>query len=227
MDNIAEDEEKDSESDDGEGDDEEGDDGEGDDEESDDGERNDEIKLIPATPVAQVSIKSSFIALIQFFEATTAETLRPTQPGEARLPEEICGMVLRYVSDTKTYNSCLKVSRRFRLFCQQRLAVMDNIVFLEPLPKDLASSITKEKEKGRLDPQPLPDFLAVEVSSDRQMNVWFGSRHMRGDALTCCIVTGSEWNRKTFINHGVVFQGLCASLPEDEGAGKRKTSAAL
>ena len=46
-----------------------------------------------------VSIKNSFMALVQFFEATTLETLRPTQPNEARLPEEICGMVLRNMSD--------------------------------------------------------------------------------------------------------------------------------
>ena len=49
-----------------------------------------------------VSIKNSFMALVQFFEATTLENLRPTQPKEARLPEEICEMVFHNVSDTKT-----------------------------------------------------------------------------------------------------------------------------
>ena len=113
-----------------------------------------------------VSIKNSFMALVQFFEATTLETLRPTQPNEARLPEEICEIVLRNVSDTKTYNTCLKVSRRFRLICQQRPLVMENIAFLEPLADDPAYSINIEMEDMIHGPQPLPDFLAVDMSSD-------------------------------------------------------------
>ena len=129
----------------------------------------------------EVPIKVSFMALIHFFEATTLETLRPTQPNEIRLPEEICEMVLRNVSDTKTYNACLKGFRRFRLICQQRPLVMDKIVFLEPLPDDQALFINQEKEDGIQGPQPLPHFIAVDLSSDRQMGVWFGSG-TRGNA---------------------------------------------
>lgn len=57
-------------------------------------------------------------------------------------------MVLRNVSDTKTYNTCLKVSRRLRLIRQQRPLVMDNIAFLEPLADEPALFINGEKEDG-------------------------------------------------------------------------------
>ena len=171
-----------------------------------------------------VSIKNSFIALVQFFEATTLKTLRPTQPNEARLPKEICEMVLRNVSDTKTYNTCLKISSRFRLICQQRPLVMDNIAFLEPLADDPAYFINKAKEDVIHGPQPVPDFLAVDVSSDRQMGFWFRSGNGGGNPLTCLIIAGNAQHRRSFANCSVDFQGLCVPLPGADKAGKRKTS---
>lgn len=171
-----------------------------------------------------VSIKNLFIALVQLFEATTTETLRPTQPNEARLPEEICEMVLHNVSDTKTYNTCLKFSRRFRLNCQQRPLVMDNIAFLEPLADEPAFFINGEKEDGIHDPQPLPDFLAVDVSSDRQMGIWVRSGNNGGNPLTYLIVTENERHRRPFANCRVDFQGLSVPPPCADKAGKRKIS---
>ena len=47
-------------------------------------------ELIHISPVMAASIKKSFMAMIQFFEATTRETLRPTQRNEARPPGETC-----------------------------------------------------------------------------------------------------------------------------------------
>lgn len=186
-----------------------------------------EVELIQKAPVTKALIKNSFVALIQFFEATTLETLRLTQANEARLPEEICEMVLRNVSDIRTYNSCLKVSRRFRRICQQRPLVMDNIVFLEPLPNDPALLIPKGEDKGTQDPLPSPDFLAVEVFSDRQMEVWLHSGGGLGDALECLVVAGYEWNRKTYVaNESVRFRGLCVSTPRADKARKRKRRAA-
>lgn len=208
-----------------------------------DDESEDDIKLIvQRKPVTEASIKQFLMGLIQFFEATILETLRPTQPNEARLPEEICQMVLPNVSDTKTYNSCLKVSRRFRLICQQRPLVMDNVVFLEPLPRDPASLlIKKEAEKSNPQPwrrrenrvqgpPPLPDFLAVDLSSTRHMDVWCNPGDCgssSSDALTCLVVAGCEMNRKSFAGHGVRFQGLCVPIPpEVDEAGQRRMRAA-
>lgn len=194
--------------------------------ELDDEESEDEMVLVPTTtPVTQASIKNSFMALIQLFEATTRENLRPSQPNEARLPEEICEMVLRNVSDTKTFNSCLKVSRRFRLICQRQPLVMDNVVFLEPLSTDTASLITKDEGKdkqGHL----TPDFLAVEISSDQRMEVWLRPSS-RGDGLKCLVVAGSEWNRKTYVaENGVEFGGLRVPAPGTKKASKSKKNVA-
>ena len=62
-------------------------------------------------------------------------------------------------------------------------------------------------------PQSLPDFLAVDVSSDRQMGVWFRSGNGGGNALTCFIVAGNERHRRPFANCRVDFQGLCVPPP--------------
>ena len=192
---------------------------------TDDEECKRHVKRVAPIPVKDVSIKSTFMALVQFFEAITLESLRPAQPNEARLPDEICEMVLHNVSDTKTYNACLKVSRIFRLICQQRPLVMDNIIFKDPLPKDQASSSIQEKKdkKLRSGPQIPPDFLAVEVSSDRQMNVWLRSDNSHSDNLTCFVVAGHEWNRKTVVRQRICFQGLRVPLADADEAGKRKT----
>ena len=173
----------------------------------------------PGTAVTETAIQHSFMALLQLFEATACETLRPTQPNEARLPEEICEMVLRNVSDTKTYNSCLKVSRRFRLICQQRPLVTDNVVLLEVVPKDSAPCITENRGRRKRKPLPPPDFLAVEVSSDQQMKVWIGSSDVPGDALTCLVIAGHEWNRKTYVEDSTVTcVRSCVPTPEANDA---------
>ena len=202
-------------------------------------ETEDEVELIvQPNPVTEASIKKSFMGLVHFFEATILETLRPTQPNEARLPEEICQMVLRNVSDIKTYNSCLKASRRFRLMCQERTLVMDNIVLLEPLRRDPASLVVKEKaaksnsrpsvrrKKRVQDPQVPPDFLAVELSSARHMDVWFNPRGGSSEALECVIVAGRDLNRKSCARQGIKFQGLCVHIPpEKDEAFKRRMRA--
>lgn len=158
------------------------------------------------------STRTTFMALIQFFEATTLETLRRSEQIEARIPDELSAMVLQNVDDMKTYNACMKVSRSFRLACQRRTLVMDNIVFLEPPERDPALSISREKEEDTHDPQPRPDFLAVEVSSNRQMDVWLRIHQTHNEDLDCLIVAGKELNRKTY-DLSVVFQGLHIPLP--------------
>lgn len=178
-----------------------------------------EVERSTTVPAMGISISTTFMALIQFFEATTLETLRRTKPNEARLPEEICAMVLRKVYDIKTYNACLKVSRRFRLICQERTLVMDNIVFLEPLPRNPALPVSQEEEKNTHDPPRPPDFLAVEVSSDRQMDVWLQFSTGPLVALPYLVVAGKELNRKTFARFTVFIRGLHIPLPGADEAG--------
>ena len=180
------------------------------------------VDSVAPMPVKDGSIKSTFMALVHFFETVTLETLSPIRPNEARLPDEICEMVLHHVCDTKTYNACLKVSRRFRLIYQERPLVMNDIVFQDPLPKDQASSYSQEDEdEVSPGPQVPPDFLAVAVSSGRQMSVWLKWGDSRADALTCFVVAGNEWNRKTFIRQSISFQGLRSPLAGGYGIGKR------
>ena len=193
-----------------------------------DDEEEDDAESIEPLPIRDVSIRATFMALVLFFETTILETLRPIQQNEARLPDEICELVLRNVSDIKTYNSCLKVSRRFRLICQQRTLVMDDLEFLEPLPQDQVTA-SSPKKKTR-DCQPQPDFLAMDMASDRRMDVSlrsgnnYRSGNSCGDALTCSVVAGKEWNKKTFANTCIVFQGLRLPLAGADETGNREPS---
>ena len=100
---------------------------------------------------------------------------------------------------------------------------MDNIVFQDPLPKNQASlSIQEKKDKKKTrGPQVPPDFLAVEVSSDRQMAVWLEPGDGHTDALMCYVVAGNEWNRKTFVGQSIRFQGLRRSPAGALETGKR------
>ena len=181
------------------------------------------VKCVAPMPVKDVSIKSTFMALVQFFETITLETLPPVRPNEARLPDEICEIVLHHVCDTKTYNACLKVSRRFRLICQQRPLVMDDIVFQDLLPKDQAASSDQEHEDKKVTPGPRvpPDFLAVDLSSGQRTSVWLEWGDSRTDTLMCFIIAGNELNRKTFVPQSVRFQGLRSSLAGTYESGKR------
>ena len=175
--------------------------------------------------VRDVAIKDTFMALVQFFNTIALETLRPAQPNAARLPDEICEMILYNVSDAKTYNACLKVSRRFRLICQQRPLVMDNIVFQDPLPRHQALSSIQEKENSEVtsDPQTPPDFLATEVSSGHQMDIWLRSESRFHKAPTFLVVAGHEWNRKTVVEQSISFEGLRIPLASANDAGERDT----
>ena len=181
------------------------------------------VKRVAPMPAKDVSIKSTFMALVQFFETITVETLPPVRPNEARLPDEICEMVLHHVCDTKTYNACLKVSRRFRLICQERPLVMNDIVFQDLLAKDQASSSSQENEDKKVAPGPQfpPDFLAVELSSGRQMSVRLEWGDCRTDAVPCFVVAGNEWNRKAFVPQSISFQGLRSPLAGAYETGKR------
>ena len=181
----------------------------------------DQLKPIQTTRVTKAALQNSFMALIQFFEATRLETLRRTQPNEARLLEKICAMILRNVSDAETYSSCLRVSRRFRFMCQQRPLIKDNVVLLEPESSNSASLSWDPINLART-----PDFLAVEVSSGRQMEVMICDRGY-SDRTTCLVVAGSEWNRKTYVpDCKVTFHGLSLPAPRrTRKVGKRKRAA--
>ena len=100
---------------------------------------------------------------------------------------------------------------------------MDNLVFQNILPKDQASFSIQEKKDKKVKsvPQGPPDFLAVELSSDQQMNVWLERWNSSPNALTCLVVAGNEWNRKTFVTQSISFQGLRSPLASSYETSKR------
>ena len=101
---------------------------------------------------------------------------------------------------------------------------MDNIVFLEPLPIDPASLLMKKENSSR-NLQSSPDFLAEEVSTTRQMDVWFNSRSRDGNVLICYVVAGCLRNRKSFTSPEIKFQGLDIPLPVIDQVGEREKRA--
>jgi len=170
--------------------------------------------LCPAQPLRNINsdntnqaawnVQKTFMSLVQFFEATTREALKPTDSGTGGLglPNEIYEMILAEVADMKTYNACMKVSRKFRSLCHQRPLVMDNILFLEPI-------ITQKAYNKRE-----VDFLAVECSSGRQTGVSISPDHVKGQSFVCRMVVGQERNRKSFAaSCPIIIQGLDVPPP--------------
>ena len=158
------------------------------------------------------TMQQTFMSLIQFFEAARLETLKPTITGRG-LPNEIYGMILSNVSDTQTYNSCLRVSRQIRSLCQQRPIIMDNIALLERFP---GRSQSEPEIATPSNAQQMPDFRAMELSTNREMDILLRFRSVRGDPTSYMVVVGDELNRKSFIRLPVVFSGLDVPAPQVE-----------
>lgn len=86
-------------------------------------EKKGEEKLEDANKVDYVwTSNDTFFTLIQFFEATFRETLKPTDETGRQLPVEIFENTLGHVSNRQTYHACAKVSRTFREILQQAIA---------------------------------------------------------------------------------------------------------
>lgn len=137
--------------------------------------------------------KETFTALVAFFEASIRETLKPTYVDEQGIPTEIYETILSHVGDIHTYNACLKVSRRIRSLCLRRPLVLDNVIFLEP-------------QACEEDHQPI--FSAVEVSTNRHMDISIGWRRSP-NSTTCQFIAGSQKNRRAFVaDEEMIFEGL-------------------
>jgi len=149
--------------------------------------------------------KETFTALIAFFEASIRETLKPTNVDEHGIPTEIYETIISHVVDMQTYNACLKVSRRIRGLCLRRPQVLDNVRFLEPQ--------ACEEEPQACEEEHQPIFSAVEVSSNRRMDITIGWRRSP-DSTTCQFIAGSEKERRAFVaDEEIIFQGI--NVPSD------------
>ena len=133
----------------------------------------------------------TFLALVQFFEATISETLKPTEETSQKLPVEIVENILGHVSDTKTYDACAKVSRTFRELCNKRSLLFDGVLF----------SDTLHGEAAKLSPNvPQSEYRAVEIESGRQLDVEIRIWEKYGMDSNYRFVVRSEKNRKLFFS---------------------------
>ncbi|KAL8762928.1 MAG: hypothetical protein Q9184_001150 [Pyrenodesmia sp. 2 TL-2023] len=158
-------------------------------------------------------IEGTFRSLIQFFEATTLESLRPTSDNGRKLPTEILKMILEYVSDMQTYNACERVSRSFRSLCHKRPLLMDDIALFEPSEDPQAAEADTHAAKANEMPQ---SYRAVELSSGWEMQVKLPSKKYQEKQQGCVVVIGSDLNRKSFLECPITFGGLELDAPWDE-----------
>ena len=104
---------------------------------------------------------------------------------------------------------------------------MENAVLLEVFSADtepLTAHVTRKRPRIQTPP---PAFLAMELSSDRQMEV--SLRSVAGpndDVLKCLVVAVSDLNRKTYIDGCCVgIQGLHIPAPKVEEPRRRQKTA--
>ena len=161
------------------------------------------------------TVRNTFLSLVNFFESTALDQLKPTGDNGGKLPIEIISMILSAVSDMETYNACREVSRGFRTICDHRPLLMDDVA-LRQHPIDFPAKVkgmnTNPSKKNS-------GFHALEISTGRPMefNVIFGSGH--AGETGCQIVVGSECNRKSFAAHCPInFAGLDLSAPWENTA---------
>ncbi|KAL8837693.1 MAG: hypothetical protein Q9170_002425 [Blastenia crenularia] len=155
----------------------------------------------------------TFLVLVQFFEATTRETLKPTDQNGRKLPVEILDNILGYVFDTETYNACAKVSRIFRELCRKRSRILDGVIFDDILQGAGINSCLSS---------PQDQFHAVEISSGRQMIVtWepaptLNTWDKQGKDSNFRFIIGSERQRKLFCpDCPLLIKGLDVQAPPE------------
>ena len=160
--------------------------------------------------------KETFGSLINFFEATILESLKPIGADGQGYPTEIYEMILRHVSDRQTYNACLKVSRQVRSLCLQRPLIMDNVLLIEP-PSHVSTPLEDQADGKQ---QSRPELCAVEMSSNQQMDINIRMFHHtydsdRSESTSFEIVAGSDWDRKSFCRSSITLRGLNIPQPWD------------
>lgn len=173
----------------------------------------DEESVAESVDQGSWKIEDTFLSLIQFFEATTLESLKPTNGNGRKLPTEILKMILEYVSDMQTYNACERVSRSFRSLCHERPLIMDDIALFEPSKDPQTAEADTHAAKANEMPQ---SYRAVELSSGWEMQVKLPSKKYQEKQQGCVVVIGSDRNRKSFLDCPITFDGLELDAPWDD-----------
>ncbi|KAL8996706.1 MAG: hypothetical protein Q9188_006502 [Gyalolechia gomerana] len=90
----------------------------------------------PALHASQIGVtgdvQTTFFALTHIFDAAARRRMPVVKAAAtARLPNEMLGEILSYVTDYETRSNCMKVSRAFRELCQEHVLLTENMI-LEP-----------------------------------------------------------------------------------------------
>ncbi|KAL8774354.1 MAG: hypothetical protein Q9209_001105 [Squamulea sp. 1 TL-2023] len=141
-----------------------------------------------------IDVETAFLCLINFFDSTAFGTSTSETLCGRKLPVEIIRIILQQVNDMETYNACLKVSRAFRSICNERPLIMDDVVFMDPVPTTTAFDC--HNQAYELEEPVLHDFRAVVLSSGKQLDVKF--RRQCGDkTFAYRYIIGTDFNRRT------------------------------
>lgn len=87
-----------------------------------------------------------------FFNATTQGNMKPVDGSRRKLPTEVVGMVLGYITDLRTHQALMKVSKTFGDLCLKQPLLIDGVRLLKALPEGT------ETPKGGL------RFLAADLT---------------------------------------------------------------
>ncbi len=114
------------------------------------------------------------------------------------------------VTDIKTYNAGMKVSRRCHSLCHQRLLRIDNILFLEPIVTRTTSNLKTRIANTHMALSPIPG-CGMLFGSANECQYIPGSSEM----YACRMFVGQEQNRIRFpTSCPLIIQGLDVPPPK-------------
>ena len=101
------------------------------DEHDDEGDLDEEEESALCVTQVEGNTHSTFYALVHLFEAAACKRMPQASISGGRLPNELYMEIIKFVTDTKTRNSLMEVSRIFRRTCQENLLFADSLI-IEP-----------------------------------------------------------------------------------------------
>ncbi|KAI9799426.1 MAG: hypothetical protein M1825_004526 [Sarcosagium campestre] len=147
--------------------------------------------------------EKNFLALTMLLEGASRRRLAPyRRANEGVFPTEIYRQILESVGDRQTHHACAQVSRTFRDLCQERVMLMDDIVF-HPRVVSPPTAVAEAENDGHGDSDddqfPLK-MRMTKISTGQTRDVKCESNS--GDSYytnTWRIIVGSERDRRSLL----------------------------
>lgn len=162
----------------------------GDDEVDSDGEEEE-----PALYATQVdgNVISTFYALVHLFEAAACKRMPRARATNGLLPNEIYTQIIKHVTDMRTRESLMEVSRTFRRICQEDLLFAEGLIFE---PSDACQGCDQANDA--------PEFFEkYDIASGTQSKVKWkragGFLDFGGESWKVAI--GTEKGKKSLLAH--------------------------